>query len=54
MTALAAAPKQDLEVELERDRYICATCAYGISVLRLPERCPMCGDEDWTPEPRRS
>jgi rubrerythrin len=41
------------ELEIERDRYACATCAYGVSVVRLPERCPMCGDHAWLPEPRR-
>jgi rubrerythrin len=26
---------------------VCAGCGYGISVERLPERCPMCSASDW-------
>jgi rubrerythrin len=56
MTAVlpAADPHLELELELERDRYACATCAYGVSVVRVPDRCPMCGEHAWLPEMRRS
>jgi rubrerythrin len=25
----------------------CAGCGYGAVVVRLPERCPMCGSTSW-------
>lgn len=30
-----------------REQFTCACCGYGITVSRLPERCPMCGAADW-------
>jgi rubrerythrin len=46
MSVSAAAPRRELE------RYRCGTCTYGISVDRLPHRCPMCGSRAWNPEPK--
>jgi rubrerythrin len=56
MTAVVppAEPQPNPQLEIELDRYTCATCAYGVSVMRVPERCPMCGDHAWLPETRRS
>ena len=31
-------------------RYACARCAYGVSVARIPDRCPMCGGSAWQEE----
>jgi rubrerythrin len=36
-----------------RRGYICTACSYGVSVVRPPARCPMCGDKAWTLDPRR-
>jgi rubrerythrin len=33
-----------------RERYVCASCTYGVSRQRPPERCPMCGDHVWRPD----
>ena len=41
---LAPQPKLD---------YVCTSCSYGVSVLRPPERCPMCGDQTWRPHLRK-
>jgi len=55
MTAVVPLPEPQVEpmVEIERARYMCASCAYGVGMVRLPERCPMCGDHAWLPEPRK-
>jgi rubrerythrin len=30
-----------------RRELVCALCGYGIVVARVPDRCPMCGSEQW-------
>jgi rubrerythrin len=50
MTAVVPLAEPQLAPELECDRYTCATCPHVVSVVRLPERCPMCGDRGWLPE----
>jgi rubrerythrin len=32
---------------LARRELVCALCGYGIVVARVPDRCPMCGSEQW-------
>jgi Zn finger protein HypA/HybF involved in hydrogenase expression len=31
-----------------RSEIRCSRCSYGGVVRRLPERCPMCGGDEWT------
>lgn len=40
--APGAAP---MELMFERVDLACSDCGYG--VVRQPERCPMCGGEEW-------
>jgi rubrerythrin len=30
-----------------RRELVCALCGYGIVAAREPDRCPMCGSEQW-------
>jgi rubrerythrin len=32
---------------VRRRELVCARCGYGIVVARAPDRCPMCGSEQW-------
>jgi Zn finger protein HypA/HybF involved in hydrogenase expression len=32
----------------------CGRCSYGGVVRRLPERCPMCGGDEWTTLPAKA
>lgn len=42
---------QDVGVEpVPLLRYRCVSCGYGASRRQAPERCPMCGDEQWEQE----
>jgi DNA-directed RNA polymerase subunit RPC12/RpoP len=38
---------QQIVVEAARRAYRCIRCNYGISIARLPVRCPMCGGGTW-------
>lgn len=35
-------PPQGTRLELR-----CAVCSFGAIVVRVPERCPMCGAAEW-------
>jgi rubrerythrin len=35
------------EQGVARRELVCALCGYGIVVTRAPDRCPMCGSEQW-------
>jgi hypothetical protein len=30
-----------------REQYIFSACSYGVSVVRPPSRCPLCGNGAW-------
>jgi rubrerythrin len=56
----AAALREQAHLQAERARRnlaiaprwldrVCGSCGYGISVKRLPDRCPMCSASNWRP-----